>query len=73
MLVIRMAETLVFTLVTGREVRKEVDYGIGRRTFEEIANTGGPAWIRIDGDEYIRRDAVVSMRLISGDTAPLVA
>ena len=60
-----MADILVFTLTTGKDVRRDVEDGeialkalaLGQEPFGE--------WIEVSGRQLIRRDAIVSVRIAS--------
>jgi hypothetical protein len=62
-----MTDTLLLTLITGKEVSLEVeDADAALNSIEKGHTPYGREWIRLDDGALIRRDSIVSVRDISG-------
>lgn len=62
-----MADTLLLTLITGKQVPLEVeDADAALSSIEKGHTPYGREWIRLDDGELIRRDSIVSVRDVSG-------
>jgi hypothetical protein len=68
-----MPDVLILTLATGKEVSFEVeDAAVALESFLAGAGAYAGEWIRISGQELVRRDAIVSVQMAK-EKEPLVS
>ena len=74
LVIARVADSLVFTLATGKELYVEVDDGkVALNDFRLGHKPNHGDWIQIGDEQLVRRGAIVWARITGGDVPQMLA